>query len=153
MSNSCSKDFIKLSLETLRKAGCRITKQRTAVIECISKAKKPLSAPDIFVELSKRSKGAPLDKVSVYRALETLLEYDLVHRVSQTGAYIGCTHQHCVDSHHILSRCTQCDKVRELDVPSEVVAPLLFHMKNAFSFTPDSHLLHMDGICSDCLGK
>ncbi len=153
MSKHCKPNFTELSLETLRSAGYRITKQRRAVIDCIAKAKKPLSAPNIYKELSKHSKGAPLDNTSVYRVLGTLLENDLVHRVSPSGEYIACNHQHCVNSHHIMSRCIKCNKVEELDVPQEVVAPLLFHMRKALSFTPDSHLLHMDGHCSSCSGS
>jgi Fe2+ or Zn2+ uptake regulation protein len=49
-----------------------------------------------------------------------------------------------------MTRCTECNQVQEIDVPSEVVAPLLFHMKNANRFVPDSHLLHMDGVCEAC---
>ncbi len=145
-----SRGFREICLETLREAGYRITKQRIAVIESLSKADSPLTAPELYERLSRRSKGAPLDKVSVYRVLDTLLELKLVHRAAPFGAYLACSHQDCSDSHHVLSRCTECDHVEELDVPNEVVAPLLFHMKESLHFTPDSHLLHMDGICSDC---
>lgn len=145
-------DFKSHSIEALRHSGSRVTKQRIAVIECIATASKPLTAPEVFEKLSKRSSGAPLDKVSVYRVLDTLLELNLVHRIAPSGAYIACNHRSCTNVHHILSRCTECEEVKELDVPNEVVAPLLFHMKSAFQFVPDSHLLCMDGVCVDCGG-
>ena len=146
-----AQNFKEACIQALQKVGCRITKPRMAVIECLSKAKTPLSAPALFEKLSSRSnKGTPPDKVSVYRALETLLELNLIHKVAPHGEYLACSHQECLHSHHIMSRCIECNEVQELDVPSEVVAPLLFHMENSLHFTPDSHLLHMDGLCSSC---
>lgn len=143
--------FLSTSLEALKTAGCRITRSRIAVIECIAKAEQPLSAPAIYEQLSGSGGGdVTLDKASVYRILDTLSQLNLVHRVTPEGTYLACNHRACKHSHHVLSRCTKCNEVKEVDVPSEVVAPLLFHMKHTLQFVPDSHLLHMDGICADC---
>ncbi|MCI5064124.1 transcriptional repressor [bacterium] len=150
MTQGRAEKFTEMSLEALRDSGHRITKQRKVVIECLAAADEPLSAPEVYERLSREVEGAQVDRVSVYRALDTLLQLKLVHKVSPNGAYLGCTHQNCVHSHHIMSRCTGCDDVRELDVPNEVVAPLLFHMKNTLKFTPDPHVLHMDGLCDSC---
>jgi Fe2+ or Zn2+ uptake regulation protein len=148
-SSSCV-HYIDDCLEALRKAGCRITRQRMAVIDCLAHANSPLSAPDLYEQLSQSDESDSLDRASVYRALDTLLELDLVHRVPLTGAYLACKHQSCKKFHHVLYRCTQCEKVQELDVPNEVVAPLLFHLKESLNVTPDTHLLHMDGLCKAC---
>ena len=75
-------DFEETCIEALKAASCRVTKQRLAVIRCIAKARHPLSAPEIYEKLSSRGKTAPLDKVSVYRVLDTLLELNLFNRVS-----------------------------------------------------------------------
>ena len=148
---STEEGFLETSLQVLRSAGCRITRSRIAVIECIARSDQPLSAPAIYEQLSRHGDDAvSLDKASVYRILDTLSQLHLVHRVTPEGTYLACNHRSCKHSHHVLSRCTQCNDVREVDVPSEVVAPLLFHMKHTLQFVPDSHLLHMDGICSEC---
>jgi len=144
--------FKKTCIEVLRKSGCRITHSRVAVIECIAQAAGPLSASAIYEHLSQSKGGeASLDKTSIYRVLDTLLQHKLVHRVTPAGTYLACNHHACHHSHHVLSRCTQCNNVEELDVPSEVVAPLLFHMKHSLQFIPDSHLLYMDGVCASCV--
>lgn len=150
MSNAQSKNFIATSTAALRRAGFRLTKQRVAVLECISTAKKPLSAPEIYESLTKGSQGAPLDKVSVYRILETLLQLHLVHRVTANGSYIACTHQECASPNHIISRCTSCNEVKEVDVPTSVIAPLLNHLEKSSAFSPDTHLLQVDGVCDTC---
>lgn len=145
-----SAQFEEMSVQALKKAGYRITQQRRAVISCIARTSEPLSAPGIYEELSKRSDTAGVDKVSVYRVLETLLELHLVHRVIPHGSYIACTHRHCTASYHVMTRCTACQSVEEKHVPHEVVAPLLFHLSNTLNFKPDGHLLHIDGVCSRC---
>jgi Fe2+ or Zn2+ uptake regulation protein len=143
-------DFREACLKALRAEGGRITKQRLAVIDCFSKAKAPLSASQIFIKANELASPETLDKVSVYRTLEKFLELNLIHRVTPTGEYIACTHQLCRNVHHVLSRCTECQKVNEVHVPSEAISPLLDHMKRSHSFTPDSHLLHIDGTCTAC---
>lgn len=145
--------FEELCIRALKDAGCRVTNPRLAVIRCLGSAKKPLTAPEVFTQIEREKKkraGGAADKVSVYRTLQTLNELKLIHQVMPTGAYIACSHHDCVDSYHVLSRCQNCDRVEELGVPSEVVAPLLFHLQNTNRFTPDSHLLHMEGHCSSC---
>ncbi|MGA1191960.1 MAG: Fur family transcriptional regulator [Bdellovibrionota bacterium] len=144
-------EFLGTSLKVLRKAGCRITRSRVAVIECIAKAEQPLSAPAIYEQLSRQGdEQVSLDKASVYRILDTLSQLHLVHRVTPEGTYLACNHHSCKHSHHVLSRCTKCNDVQEVDVPSEVVAPLLFHMRHTLQFIADSDLLHLDGVCSEC---
>lgn len=141
-----TRDFKELSIDVLREAGCRVTRQRIAVVECLAAADRPLSAPEVFEAVDSDT----LDKVSVYRALDTLLELNLVHKVPPNGAFLACSHRDCVNTHHVMSRCTECQEVKEVGVPAEVIAPLLFHMKNALSFVPDSHLVHMNGVCEGC---
>lgn len=150
MSKSETPTFAELSIAALKRAGCRVTKQRRAVIDCIAGAKHPLSAPEVYEKLEKSSLESQPDKVSVYRILDTLHELKIVHKVAPSGGYLACNHQACRHSYHIISHCTGCKSVEEMDVPNEVVAPLFFHMKNALKFEPDSHLLHMDGLCDGC---
>lgn len=149
LKSTSGKDYKALCLEVLKSAGFRITKARIAVIECIASSLKPLSAPELYQSLL--DKKVKVDKVSVYRVLETLTAQNLVHRVGPSGDYMACNHIECKNFYHVISRCTDCNDVTEVDVPSEVVAPLLFHMKNSLSFQPDSHLLQMDGVCKECV--
>ena len=147
----CHHSYHDSCVQALKASGSRVTKQRIAVIDFLHNVQKPMSASEIFSELSERTKVAPLDKVSVYRVLETLHSLKLVHRVPPSGEYIACAHLECENMHHVISRCTECDTIEEVDVPPEVVAPLLFHMKKSLNFTPDSHLLQMDGCCKSCV--
>lgn len=154
-SNHGHGSYRDLCVDALQQSGFRVTQARLAVIDCINGACSPLSAPEVF-ELLSKSKGSGSvspDKVSVYRVLEALLSLNLVHRVGPTGGYLACKHLECGKVHHVMSRCTGCSIVEEADVPSEVIAPLLQHMKDSLSFTPDSHLVHIDGLCKGCSQK
>lgn len=140
-------------LKTLRQVGCRITQQRRAVIDCLAEAQAPLSAPELFARLDSASTEAKIDRVSVYRILDTLLEHKLVHRIAPNGSFVACTHHKCRHAYHVLSRCTECQGVQEVDIPAEVIDPLLRHMASNKQFIPDTHLLHMEGVCGECAGQ
>lgn len=136
--------------DALRAAGLRVTKKKLAVIDCLSKAAQPLSAPEVFTLLGKAQSKKTIDKVSVYRILETLYELKLVHRVSPSGKYIACFHQQCTGVHHVLARCSRCKAVHEYDVSRDMVSPLAAYLKRKFGFCPDQHVLSMDGLCAQC---
>jgi Fur family transcriptional regulator, zinc uptake regulator len=139
-----------LCIEKLKASGSRITKARLNIIECIGEAKTPMSAPQIYESLLKNSQTTIPDKVSVYRVLDTLLELNLVHRVNPSGDYLACSHLKCTEVYHVISRCNLCNLVQEVDVPNEVVSPLLLYLKKNLKFVANTHLLHIDGSCSKC---
>jgi Fur family ferric uptake transcriptional regulator len=65
---------------SLRQAGGRVTPARVAVLELLRTVKQPLSHRDLEDELSAR--GTPLDRVTLYRALEWMEDVGLAHKVA-----------------------------------------------------------------------
>ena len=63
-----SKCVIEEAIANLATAGLRVTKQRRAMLEVLSKVNKPLSAEETYSNLKKGS----CDLVTVYRSLEQL---------------------------------------------------------------------------------
>ena len=61
----------------LREAGLRVTTSRLEVIHSLAESPKPSSALDVLASLSGRS----LDRVTVYRTLNSLVEHGLAHRI------------------------------------------------------------------------
>lgn len=146
MVNNEKSNYKNLCLKALKKAKCRITKQRIAVIEVLAKNNDPVSVPELYEKI----KNENLDKVSVYRVINTLSELNLVHQVAPNGKYIACTHLSCTSDYHVISRCLVCSKTMESDIPKSKVKSLLKHMEEIQDFSPNAHVLHIDGTCSSC---
>jgi Fe2+ or Zn2+ uptake regulation protein len=134
----------------LKAAGARVTKPRISVILCLSAASKPLSARDVFEQISERSDLVAVDQVTIYRILEMLSDLGLVHQVFPTGGYMACFHSKCFHAQHVLTRCVKCESIDEIDIPQESVAPMLWYLKNQLGFEADEHVFQMNGVCANC---
>lgn len=145
--------YEKACTEALRASGARITKPRIAVIRCLADASNPLTARELFEQLKAQPDLQSVDQVSVYRILEALSELGLVHQVFPSGGYLPCLHQHCGAQLHVLTRCSNCEHIEELDVPQETLAPIVWFLKNNSGFQPDEHLFQMNGLCRRCQSK
>lgn len=136
--------------EVLRRAGSRVTQPRMALLRCLLQAKTPLSPREILQDIQKDKTLAKVDQVSIYRNLEALSELGLVHQVSPSGAWIGCSHVDCQTPSHMLLRCSRCMTTQELDIPKEILDPLVEHLARKHSFSARQDLLQMDGVCGRC---
>ena len=91
-----SKCVIEEAIANLATAGLRVTKQRRAMLEVLSKVNKPLSAEETYSNLKKGS----CDLVTVYRSLEQLERVGVVQLgVRENGTKVYCL-SHGNDHHH-----------------------------------------------------
>ncbi len=97
-------------LAKLKTNGLRVTEQRKAVISHLEKLNFSVSIKDLHKALS--LKGVKIDEASVYRFVETLREYKLIHTHSD-GKVNLCSHQACTHSFHYSVECPKCHKVSE----------------------------------------
>ncbi|WP_241781079.1 Fur family transcriptional regulator [Acidithiobacillus thiooxidans] len=67
--------------QLLRDAGQRVTKLRVAVYRTLLDAEQPLSHPEVQQRLES-SIASPVDRVSLYRNLEWLVDIGLAHRIT-----------------------------------------------------------------------
>jgi Fur family ferric uptake transcriptional regulator len=147
------KDFIGYCRERLKEAGNRVTQPRMAVVECLAQANTPLSPVQVFDKVSKTRKDLRVDKVTVYRVLETLHQLDLVHQVGPDGLFIACRHPGCNVSFHVMTSCQNCGQTTEHDVPEGVVAPLQWYLVERMKFLPREHFFQVNGCCASCAKK
>lgn len=68
----------------------RLTPTRERVLELIWQSHKPLGAYDVLAVLAEDGHNAA--PPTVYRALDFLQQYGLVHRIASLNAFTGCTH-------------------------------------------------------------
>ncbi|WP_417520745.1 Fur family transcriptional regulator [Marinobacter sp.] len=123
----------------------RLTPTRERVLELIWQSHKPLGAYDVLAKLT--SEGHNAAPPTVYRALDFLQQYGLVHRIASLNAFTGCTH---AGEHHtgMFLICRACGNVLEL-----MESPVTTAIENAASaeaFQPEAITLEVAGLCPGC---
>ncbi|MBM0104955.1 transcriptional repressor [Steroidobacter sp. S1-65] len=123
----------------------QLTPIRRRVLELILERHAPIGAYDILASL-KKGEGA-LAPVTVYRALEFLLEAGLIHRIDALNAYLACESPH--DSHvGQFLICRDCQRVMELD--DDVISEIVAKRARAAGFTVQMDDIEIKGICDAC---
>ncbi|MBX9703853.1 MAG: transcriptional repressor [Silvanigrellaceae bacterium] len=147
---SCNgKSFEELCIEALKGANYRITQARLSVIECLSQHNMPLSPTEIYDKLTE--KGDKIDKVSVYRVLESLAQLKLIHQILPSGDYLRCDTACETKSSHLILKCNGCNLVKEVDLGLELIETMIQKVSADHRFQAKKHTLQFDGFCENCL--
>ncbi len=128
-----------------RERGLRLTRIRRRVLELVWSSHKPVGAYDILDALGRDGKRAA--PPTVYRALEFLIEADLVHRLDSLNAYVGCPDPHSSHAGQFLI-CRGCRSVAELD--NEEISLLIEQKAAGLGFTAIRQMLEIQGLCPQC---
>lgn len=131
-----------------RQQNARLTPIRERVLELIWQSHKPLGAYDILAMLG--TEGHNAAPPTVYRALDFLLQYGLVHRIASLNAFTGCTH---AGEHHrgTFLICRECGNVLELDAPD--VTRAVEAAAADVAFRPEEITMEVAGRCPRCQGE
>ena len=135
--------------QLLKDKGVASTPNRLRVLEIIGSNHFPLSATDIHETLER---SAHINRVTVYRILDLLVEKQIVVRIATGGraAYYGMapSEQHQAHPHFY---CTQCGR---MDCLTPETVDIDFHaFENTFPGRIDKFEMRLDGICRNCLKK
>ncbi len=123
----------------------RLTQQRRQVLEIVASSHIPLGAYEILERLDgAKKRKAP---ITVYRALDFLMEQGLVHRLASLNAFIACFHE-SVDHTAQFFICRECHTVAELH--SARVTHALRKDAKAAGFRMDEQTVEVSGLCSHC---
>lgn len=127
-------------------SGARLTKNQTLVMDALAEAKGPLSAYTILDQLRDNGFRAPLQ---VYRALDKLVEFGLVHRLESLNAFVACRHPGC-EGHETIAFtiCESCGQVTEISDDS--LARQLKVIASKTRFAPTKSIIELRGICGLC---
>ncbi|MEQ9563689.1 MAG: Fur family transcriptional regulator [Woeseiaceae bacterium] len=142
-------DCVSRALETAdqlcRDRGLRFTELRRRVLELVWTSHKPVGAYDILQELTiEGRKAAP---PTVYRALEFLIEAELVHRLDSLNAFVGCADPSSPHSGQFLI-CRSCRSVAELD--DRAISSVVHKTASDLGFTAVQQMLEIQGLCEAC---
>lgn len=130
-----------------RQRGMRLTDLRRQVFEVLAHAPGVLGAYDIIDALA-RSGGRRLAPISIYRALDFLLEAGLAHRLASRNAFVACPHRHGADDVVAFLICDRCGKVQE--ATSDVVGEALEQVASRLGFRARGQVIEMAGLCAGC---
>lgn len=132
----------------LRAAGLRVTQVRVAVMESLARTRVAMSAADVIEALetshlvsrdeggragggvSASRKREPVDKVTVYRTLNALVDANLAHKIDpgdRVFRYSLTDHARCTGEHHDHEHphviCERCGVVECLDDAEVLIRP------------------------------
>ena len=124
----------------------RLTDLRRQVFEEIAASHAAVGAYDVQERLAK--KGTRLAPVSIYRALEALLEAGVVHRLESRNAYFACHAQHGAGAVQVVLTCTLCGDVAE--VGGDSVLKVIETAAAKAHFHPTASIVEVTGVCGNC---
>lgn len=123
-----------------------LTRNETLVLDALRRDAAPRSAYQLLEALRADGLRAP---PQVYRALKTLGERGLVHKLESRNAYLACSHSHEHEAHAVVFLvCDGCERVEEvhgadLDRPVEELA-------RRHGFKRETASVEIRGRCRDC---
>lgn len=131
----------------MKEAGLKPTPRRFRVLEIIGKSTSPLSSQEVFETLSRTE---TINRVTVYRILDLLVEKKLVDRIS-SGARsfhyeIAPTEHHPAHSHFY---CKTCGNIECL--PPESLHLDVEALVRTFPGLLERIEIRLDGVCKNCL--
>ncbi len=120
------------------------TPRQQLIYDYLRKKKTALSAYDILDEFRDHGFRAPSQ---IYRVLNKLLEFGLIHKVESLSAYIACEQEHDIGQ-SFLTICNGCGIVKE--IPNASFVENLDKLDGLEGFTPQELVVEVKGRCSIC---
>ncbi|NHN87199.1 Fur family transcriptional regulator [Acetobacter conturbans] len=134
----------------------KLTALRRQILGLMLEAKAPLGAYDLLQRLQAvQGNAAP---PTVYRTLEFLMEFGLIHKIERLSAFVPCTHTlgrspchdhdaDCIHASQFLI-CRTCSSVTELEDPA-ILSAIKAASKDA-GFRIHHSTVEVEGLCSRC---
>jgi Fur family ferric uptake transcriptional regulator len=133
--------------DLLERSGLGATQHRLQVLKTIGNAAQPLSAVEIHTLVSQ---DHPINRVTVYRILDNLVDHGLAQRISSAGrAFFYGLAPNAIHSPHPHFYCIQCGRMDCLQ--PESIAMDTGMLVNQFPGVIQSIEIRVDGVCRQCL--
>lgn len=133
--------------ERCRAHGVKLTPSRRLILEILAREGRPLGAYDMIEKVAAATGKHPAP-VSIYRALDFLLENNLVHRLASRNAYLACGHGHQVKDVVVFLICESCGSV--VEATSDALRKDLAALAATTHFVPMSQVMEIGGRCRAC---
>jgi Fur family zinc uptake transcriptional regulator len=145
----CTADAIDHAERVCKQRSQKFTPIRRQVLRALLSSHRPLGAYEVIDELAKSMpRPAP---ITVYRALDFLMDNGLVHRIESRNAYLACAHDHDAAAIVAFLICDVCGSVGE--IPAVPGAQSLNAAARASGFAPKLSVVEITGICAHCQNR
>jgi Fur family zinc uptake transcriptional regulator len=142
----CAVDAIAHAEQVCRAREQRFTPIRRQVLEALLASHRPLGAYEVIEALAVRMpRPAP---ITVYRALDFLMENGLVHRIESRNAFLACAHDHEAGSMVAFLICERCGSVGEISAAP--AGRSLNEAARRTGFAPKLSVVEITGTCAYC---
>jgi Fur family zinc uptake transcriptional regulator len=129
--------------------GGKLTAIRRSVLGLVIGAGGPVGAYALLDRLrAERANAAP---VTVYRALDFLMENGLIHKIERLNAFVACAEhgEHAQHAHAVqFLICRRCGTVAEME--DRGIAAAVSDAAGKTGFRPDHATVEVEGTCADC---
>lgn len=134
----------------MNKPAKALTKNQSVVLHALQECSEPLSAYQIMERPNVRESGlrAPL---TIYRALDKLIDRGLVHRLESMNAFVACCHDAPHASPATFMICGSCKQT--IEVESSAIERRILAEAKKQSFEIDSLHLEVSGRCGACISS
>lgn len=152
----CERDALAHAEAVSAAAGLRFTEQRRKVLAALAESHVPASAYEVIDRLARAGpRPAP---ISVYRALDFLVENAFAHRIESLNAYVACMrgggheaakgHDHAPGAATVFLLCETCGAAAEAS--SLALNTALDMLSREAAFTPHARVIEIRGLCARC---
>lgn len=141
----CVNSALETAIQICMTKGARFTPIRHRILELIWQSHEPVLAYDLLRIL--RQEKDNTEPPTVYRALDFLLENELIHKIESLNAFVGCSY---ANQPHIgqFFICTQCKQFIEVD-SSSINKTIHQEAKNT-GFKISGQTVEISGLCPEC---
>jgi Fe2+ or Zn2+ uptake regulation protein len=140
-------DVHEAAAERLRRDDQRYTRNRHALVEALSRARHPMTIPQIL------SGDRKLPMSSAYRNLAILERAGVVHRIVTRDEFARYELAEDLTTHHHHLICVNCGSVEDFTAPprfEESATTALGRVASKAGFRINSHRLDVLGLCRAC---
>lgn len=137
--------YVKKARNFCEKKGARFTSLREKVYALLLQQEGATGAYELLDSLKLTESGAK--PATIYRTLDFLLEFGLVHKLESTNAFVACHHFDCSHPVQFLI-CDTCGEVQEIQ--SEGLKDTLDKQAQSVGFNVIKQTIEAHGICASC---
>jgi Fur family transcriptional regulator, zinc uptake regulator len=143
---TCLADTVARAEAVFQGRGLRLTPLRRQVLEEVAGSHAAVGAYEVLERMARKS-GRRMAPISVYRALDSLVEAGVVHRLESRNAFFACHSAHGGRRQVVLA-CQRCGAVAEVAASDvfDAIATAAHHV----GFTVGRAMVEVVGDCGHC---
>ena len=144
---ACVETLLDRARQAFGEQGLKLTSLRLRVLEEIASSHDAVGAYDVLERLAHKT-GERMAPISVYRAIDSLQQAGLVHRLESRNAFFACHAPHIDRQRHMALVCETCAKV--VEVPATTLYKSIESASGGAGFQLNSVVAEGFGVCAAC---